>query len=291
MKVEVLLGHWLARVSPIWLVVISILSVQVGTAIAIHLFHAVPASGAAFYNAFFSALVLGSFSWRAKIQWHTRNVLLVLGFGFSIAGMFLSFFYAVELIPMAIGSTIEFMGPLALSVLFARRASHFFYIFLAMAGVLALAPELGTSLNRLGVVYAVLSAVFWATFVLLSPRISKAFEGESGLAIGMAIACAFIFPFAWLDNGLGSVAPNILLGEFLMAFFSTILPLSLEYYALRRLSARSFGVLVSMEPAASALVAFVVLSQPIYPRMAVAVVAVTIAAIGITLSDARKHSS
>ena len=143
----------------------------------------------------------------------------MLGFGCSIAGMFLSFFYAVELIPMAIGSTIEFMGPLALSVLFARRASHFLYIFLAMAGVLALAPELGTSLNRLGVVYAVLSAVFWAVFVLLSPKISKAFEGESGLAIGMAIACALIFPFAWLDNGLGSVAPSILLGEFLMAFF------------------------------------------------------------------------
>ncbi|QLG94720.1 EamA family transporter [Pseudomonas yamanorum] len=291
MKYEASLGLWLARVSPIWLVVFSILSVQVGTAIAIHLFHAVPASGAAFYNAFFSALVLGSFSRRAKIQWRTRNVLLALGFGFSIAGMFLSFFYAVELIPMAIGSTIEFMGPLALSVLFARRASHFFYIFLAVAGVLALAPELGASLNSLGVVYAVLSAVFWAVFVLLSPRISDAFAGESGLAIGMGVACIFIFPFAWLDNGLVSVAPGVLLGEFLMALFSTILPLSLEYYALRRLSARSFGIIVSMEPVASVLVAFVALSQPIYPRMAVAVVAVTIAAVGITLSDARKRSS
>lgn len=282
---------WLTRISPIWLVVFSILSVQVGTAIAIYLFHVVPASGAAFYNAFFSALVLGGFSWRTKIQWRSRNVLLALAFGSSIAGMFLSFFYAVELIPMAIGSTIEFMGPLALSVLFARRAAHFFYIFLAVAGVLALAPELGASLNKLGMVYAVLSAAFWAVFVLLSPMISESFAGETGLAIGMAIACIFIFPFAWLDNGLVSVEPNILLGEFLMALFSTILPLSLEYYALRRLSARSFGVLVSMEPVASALVAFVFLSQPIYPRMAVAVVAVTLAAVGITVSDARKHSN
>ncbi|AXA01491.1 eamA-like transporter family protein [Pseudomonas aeruginosa] len=101
----------------------------------------------------------------------------------------------------------------------------------------------------------------------------------------MAIAAVIIFPFAWLQNGLLNITLSILFGEFLMALFSTIIPLSLEYIALRSMSARSFGVVVSMEPVASALVAFAVLAQPIYPRMAIAIIAVTIAAIGITLTE------
>ncbi|MEZ2425821.1 EamA family transporter, partial [Pseudomonas aeruginosa] len=59
--------------------------------------------------------------------------------------------------------------------------------------------------------------------------------------------------------------------------------------ALRSMSARSFGVVVSMEPVASALVAFVVLAQPIYPRMAIAIIAVTVAAIGITLTEEKNE--
>ncbi|MBN0888626.1 EamA family transporter, partial [Pseudomonas aeruginosa] len=98
-----------------------------------------------------------------------------------------------------------------------------------------------------------------------------------------------IFPIAWLQNGLLNITQSILFGEFLMALFSTIIPLSLEYIALRSMSARSFGVVVSMEPVASALVAFVVLAQPIYPRMAIAIIAVTVAAIGITLTEEKNE--
>ncbi|AVK01672.1 eamA-like transporter family protein [Pseudomonas aeruginosa] len=105
----------------------------------------------------------------------------------------------------------------------------------------------------------------------------------------MAIAAVIIFPFAWLQNGLLNITLSILFGEFLMALFSTIIPLSLEYIALRSMSARSFGVVVSMEPVASALVAFVVLAQPIYPRMAIAIIAVTVAAIGITLTEEKNE--
>ncbi|MBN0855700.1 EamA family transporter, partial [Pseudomonas aeruginosa] len=102
-------------------------------------------------------------------------------------------------------------------------------------------------------------------------------------------AAVIIFPFAWLQNGLLNITLSILFGEFLMALFSTIIPLSLEYIALRSMSARSFGVVVSMEPVASALVAFVVLAQPIYPRMAIAIIAVTVAAIGITLTEEKNE--
>ncbi|HCF5171010.1 TPA: DMT family transporter [Pseudomonas aeruginosa] len=285
MEYHTSLSTRVARVSPIILVVFSIFSVQIGTAIAIHLFHAVPASGAAFYNALFSAVVLGIFSRNAKIQLSLNGVAYLLCFGASIAGMFLTFFYAVERIPMAIGSTIEFMGPLALSVFFARRPIHFLFILLAISGVVVLMPSVGSNLDGVGVFYAVLSAAFWALFILLCPKVTESFHGESGLALGMAIAAVIIFPFAWLQNGLLNITLSILFGEFLMALFSTIIPLSLEYIALRLMSARSFGVVVSMEPVASALVAFAVLAQPIYPRMAIAIIAVTIAAIGITLTE------
>jgi len=275
------------RLPPFLLVICSVISVQIGTVIAIKLFYAVPASGAAFYNAFFSAVILGLISRHAKIRLDFTSLGLVAIYSVSIAGMFLAFFYAVERIPMAVGSTIEFVGPLALSVIFARKISHFAFVSLAVCGVLLLAPAIGSELDGLGVFYAVLSAIFWAVFILLSPKVSKRFEGESGLAIGMAVATVIIFPIACLEKSLINVTPALIFGQFLMALFFTIIPLSLEYIALRRMSARSFGVAVSMEPVASALVAFAALSQPIYPRMAVAIVAVTIAAIGITLVDSK----
>ncbi|WP_020190433.1 EamA family transporter [Pseudomonas putida] len=270
------------------LVLLSITSVQIGTAIAILMFHAIPAGGAAFFNAFFSTLMLGVFSLKFRLPRTYSAWTAAFGFGVIISGMFLTFFYAVERIPMAVASTIEFMGPLTLSVIMSRRPIHFIFIGMAIVGIALASPGFESSLDKVGLLFAFLSAVFWAAFIILSPIISRLFEGESGLMAGMAFASLLTLPFLLSQIDIIMISPSVIFAEFLMAAFSTVLPLSLEYFALRSMSARTFGVLVSLEPVAATLIAFLVLSQPLESVMLISILVVTIAAIGISLTDRSK---
>jgi len=64
------------------------------------------------------------------------------------------------------------------------------------------------------------------------------------------------------------------------------LPFALELAALRRMAARTYGVLVSLEPAVAAIVGLVALSQMPRVAEAVAVLLVVAASIGATRSSA-----
>jgi inner membrane transporter RhtA len=75
----------------------------------------------------------------------------------------------------------------------------------------------------------------------------------------MVVATAVTLPL-----GLGSVplwTTETLLKGFGIAVLSSVLPYSLELLALRRLSAKVFGILLSLEPAAAALAGLIVLDQ------------------------------
>ena len=79
----------------------------------------------------------------------------------------------------------------------------------------------------------------------------------------MVVATAVTLPL-----GLGSVpqwTPETLLKGLGIAVLSSVLPYSLELLALRRLSAKVFGILLSLEPAAAALAGLIVLGQGLTP--------------------------
>jgi inner membrane transporter RhtA len=76
-------------------------------------------------------------------------------------------------------------------------------------------------------------------------------------------------------------------GALLVALLGAIFPWAVEFSVLQRISARTYGILITLEPAVGALVGAVFLGQLIGPSMWIAVACVTIAAIGVTLSD--KH--
>ena len=65
-----------------------------------------------------------------------------------------------------------------------------------------------------------------------------------------------------------------------VAMLSSAIPYSLELEALRRLPARVFGVLMSLEPAMAALAGFVVLGEVLGAREVVAIGLVVAASAG-----------
>jgi inner membrane transporter RhtA len=87
-------------------------------------------------------------------------------------------------------------------------------------------------------------------------------------------------PVGVAEAGYALLDPGVLIVGFGVAMLSSAIPYSLEMEALRKLPARVFGVLMSLEPAVAALVGFVVLGERLGLRAIAAVVLVTTAAVG-----------
>lgn len=64
-----------------------------------------------------------------------------------------------------------------------------------------------------------------------------------------------------IDQGARLVPPRVLLVRVVVAALSAVVPYSLELAALRRLPARTVGVLASLEPASAGLAGVLVLGE------------------------------
>jgi inner membrane transporter RhtA len=273
-----------AAVPPPGLVLVSIVSIQLGAAIAVHLFESLGPIGTTALRIAFSAVLLLAVARRQISASARRHAGLLLLFGCAIAATNLCFYGAIARIPLGIAVAIEFIGPLGVAVLTSRRPRDFVWIALAVAGLVLLTPDIGGDLDPVGVGLALAAGGGWASFILLSPRVSSR-VGGAGLALAMAVASVFALPFGLVTGGLDRLDPALLAGALAVAILSTALPLSLEFEALRRMTARAYGVMVTLEPVVAGLVGAVVLSQALPPNAFVAIACVTGAAIGVTLSD------
>ncbi|CAN5851796.1 DMT family transporter [soil metagenome] len=273
-------------VPPTALVLFSIVSVQLGAAIAKTLFDSLGPGGTVFVRITFAALVLVLLV-RPKLRGHDRSGYLVAGlFGLALAAMNLSIYLAIDRIPLGVAVTLEFVGPLGVAVAGSRQLLDLLWVVLAAAGILLLAPLGlfgGMDLDPVGVAFALLAGCLWASYILLSARTGSAFPGGTGLVIALCVGTLVLCPFGIADAGYALLDPKLLLAGFGVAMLSSAIPFSLELEALRKIPARVFGVLMSLEPAVAALAGLVVLGERLEMRAVAAVVFVTVAAAGASL--------
>ena len=276
-----------ASVPPPGLLLISIVSIQLGAAVAIDLFPVLGPVGTAFLRLAFSAVLLLAAA-RRTIGWgarrHAGSLLL---YGAILGVMNLCFYGAIARIPLGIAVAIEFVGPLGLAVATSRRGRDFAWIALAILGIVLLTPEIGGALDTLGVALAGAAGLCWAGFTVMSQRIGRTLPGSSGLAIAMAVAALVVLPVELAVGGLGSLDLRLLAGALAVATLSTAVPLSLEFEALKRMTARAYGIVVTLEPAVAAMVGAILLGQAMGLQGLLAVACVTAAALGVTISDRR----
>jgi inner membrane transporter RhtA len=267
------------------LVLLSMTSVQVGAALAKGLFSSIGPAGAVSLRVGLGALIL-LLLWRPKLYGYSwREYRWALLFGGVLASMNFSFYQALDRIPLAVAVTIEFAGPLAVALLGSRRTVDLLWVALAGAGIVLLAPTGlfgGIALDPVGVGLALLAGVLWGGYILVSAKIGQSFPGVAGLTLAMIAAAVILVPIGVL--GAGSLLLN---GRFLLiglgvAVLSSVLPYSLELEALRRLPARVFGVLMSLEPGFAALVGLLLLHEQVGLRAAVAIALVIAASLGAT---------
>jgi inner membrane transporter RhtA len=265
---------------------VSIVSIQLGAAVAVHLIAALGPIATAFVRLACSSVLLLVATRRQIHAGARRHAGLVILFGCLIGTMNMSFYGAIGRIPLGVAVAIEFVGPLGVAALTSRRPHHFLWIGLALAGLVLLTPDIGSNLDALGVGLALAAGACWASFVVISPRVARD-VGRGGLALGMGVAALFTLPFELVAGGLARLDPWLLGGLLAVAVLSTAFPISLEFEALSRMTARAYGIIVTLEPVVATLVGTVILGQALPPAGVVAIACVTVAAIGVTLTDRR----
>ncbi|MDQ4053438.1 MAG: EamA family transporter [Actinomycetota bacterium] len=272
--------------SPIWLVLIGILSVQFGAGVAKDLFDDAHPTTIVWVRLAVSALVLALIA-RPALRGRSReDWLVVLAFGATLGLMNWSIYQAFARIPLGIAVTIEFVGPLTLAVLGSRRPRDLLWVALAAAGVLLLGLE-RTDLTVAGVLFALLAGAAWASYILLSAQTGRRWPGIDGLTMASVIAAVLLVPLLLEADGPSSLVDRrILLLGALVGLLSSVIPYTCEMVALRSLRPSVFSVLMSLEPAAAALAGLVVLRELLTPVQLLAMACVVVASIGATRSGA-----
>jgi inner membrane transporter RhtA len=234
-----------------------------------------------FLRSLFAALVLLAFVGRdlsARHDPRMRREAFV--FGLILAGMNLSFYEAIDRLPLGTAVTLEFIGPLGVAVAGTRRRSDLVWVALAAGGVVLLSGGIEGGSELLGIVLALIAAAFWAAYIVLNARFGSRHEGLAPLAFALSFSAVLLLPTGLAGGGTDLLAPAVLAAGLGIGVLSSALPYALELEALRTLPSATFGVLMSLEPAAATLVGFVVLSQALSAAEIVAMAMVVVAGVG-----------
>jgi inner membrane transporter RhtA len=270
----------LARAPSPALVVGAIASVQFGSALATTVFDRVGPAGAVLLRLVSASIVL-MVVWRPAMRTRARRDLLLAAlFGLILAAMNVTFYEAIRRIPLGVGVTIEFIGPLAVAIVGSRRRLDLLWVALAAAGIVALMRGGVHGLNTLGVMFALIAGCMWGAYILVNARVGRRFEEGTGLAIAMCVASLAAFPVGVAEGGAKLLEPHVLLIGAGVGMLSSAIPYTFEMEALRRIATNVFGVLMSLEPAMAALAGFIVIGQGLSGRELVGIALVVIASGG-----------
>ena len=268
--------------------VASMSCVQLGLALLVHLFGRLGPVGVTGLRLAWAGLLLLVLV-RPRLRHFTRRDLLACGvLGAVTSGLMLLFTLAIARIPLGTASALEFLGPLAVS-LFGPGRGHVRWAVPAACGVVLLTQPWHGGTNLVGLALALGAAVCWAAYILLTQQVGDRVTGLSGLAVSMPVAGTIAMLAA--APTLGRVTWQLAALMLGLAVLHPVVPFSLEFLALRRLTASSFGTLMSLEPAIALLAGLLVLRQAPGPASAVGVILVVIAGIGATRTGDRQHSA
>lgn len=247
--------------APVLAAFAGLVSVQIGAAFAKSLFPLAGPEGVGALRMGLAAIALSLILRPWTLRLDRKEALALLGYGVMIGAMNLLIYRAFATIPVGIAISVEVLGPLGVALLGSRRRKDLLWIALALAGA-ALLPfgAGGVGLDWRGVAFALAAAVCWGLYIAFGSRVAKA-AGGRGVALGMTTAALMILPFGIHGAGWSLLAPEVLKTALLVALMSSALPFLLDIYAMKRLPAKVFGVLMSASPAVSALAGWAVLGE------------------------------
>ena len=276
--------HW-----SVVLVLISIISVQGGASIAKALFGEVGPAGAATLRIGLAGLILWMFN-RPNLRSVTpKQWLDLLLYAASMGFMNLSFYCGINRIPLGVGVTIEFIGPLGLAMAMSRKPLDFLWAILAGLGILLIFDLGGVKqVDVIGAGLVAFAGLMWALYIVMIDKLSRTMKSADSVTIGMLIAAVLVAPFGVGSGNLNTVSSNALWMGLGVAVFSSALPFTLDMIALKKLPAKTYSILESLSPAFAALSGLIFLGEALSAIQWLAIAFIIVASIGSTVCAPEK---
>ncbi|MBA1294600.1 threonine/homoserine exporter RhtA [Pseudomonas lurida] len=275
---------------PVGLLLIAMASIQTGASLAKSMFPIVGAQGTTTVRLIFASVIMLLLlrPWRARLT--AKSLRTVIIYGMALGGMNFLFYMSLRSVPLGVAVALEFTGPLAVAIYTSRRAVDFLWIALAIVGLVLLIPlgEASHGIDLLGAGYALGAGICWALYILFGQKAGND-NGVQTAALGVLIAALFVAPIGIVHAGTALLTPALIPIGIGVAILSTALPYTLEMIALTRLPARTFGTLMSIEPAFGALSGLFFLQEHLSIAQWMAITCIILASIGATLTM-RKES-
>lgn len=262
---------------------LAIICVQGGASIAKQLFPAIGAIGTVTLRIVLSAVLLTLINRPKFLQFDRQKWKYCAIYGVGLAAMNLIFYMAIQRIPLGLAVTVEFAGPLFLALALSRKLLDVIWALLACVGILLIVPWKSDHVDLLGLGLAFLAGVFWALYIIMGGKVSKIMDGKDAVTIGMIFASLVIIPFTIWDGAVFNITATIFMKGLGVAILSSALPFSLEMMALKKLPAKTFSILMSLEPAFAALSGLVFLAEELSFLQWISIACVITASIGTTI--------
>jgi inner membrane transporter RhtA len=206
-----------------------------------------------------------------RAQWRP-----VLALALIFAIMNLSLYLAIDRIGLGLAVTLEFLGPLSVALLAARRVVDLGCALVAGTAVVVLArPQPSTDYAGIGL--AVLAAACWAGYILVNRVVGARLPGSQGPAAAASLSALLYVPVGiWVLTS--HPVTVVALGRAATAgLLCSAVPMVADLLALRRVPARFFGVFMSVNPVFAALTGLVVLGQSLAVADWIAIAAIVTA--------------
>ena len=274
------------------LLLVSMISIQCSASLAKTIFPLVGPEATTALRLLVSAAILLVVirPWHRQIP--RQSWMPIILYGLSTGCMNMCFYQAISRIPLGVAVGLEFTGPMAVAMLSSRKLTDFVWIVLAATGLYLLLPLRATdNVDPLGVLFALCAGFCWGLYIIFGKKAGSSGDSAASVALGMFVGACFIFPFGLASAGTAMFAPSILPLAIVLGIFSSALPYGLEIYALKNLPSRTFGILMSLEPALAALSGFVFLRETLTGSQWLALFCIIVASIGATVSARGKQKS
>jgi drug/metabolite transporter, DME family len=201
---------------------------------------------------------------RRWFEW--RLVLL----GLSLAFVTVSYYVAIDRLAVAVALVIQYTAPALVVVLTALQARRlpapaiFISTGLAILGVLLVSGVVGSQLelNSIGLAAAGLSALFFASYTLLSESVVHTYG-----AIGVMFRAFIVSSLFWIafqsTQGIPTAVllPANLPGILFIGIGGTLIPFSLLCWGIQQVRAAHATIAATLEPVVAAVLAWVWLGQ------------------------------